>query len=81
MGICGGELVTADKPPIVSKQLLDAIMVEDRQSNRCFPNPPCTNESNWSEGFCETDDPFDELVAPKTGPWWWGRGFTRCDPI
>jgi len=81
MGICGRELVTANKSPVVSKQLFDVIMVEDSQGNRRFPNAPCTNEGNWGENFCKTNDPLDELVTAKTDPWWWGRGFTRRDSM
>ena len=72
-----GDLVTADEPTAVSKSLLDAIVVEDGQSNRCLPDSSCADESDWSEGFCEANNLLDQLVAPETGPRWRRRGFTR----
>ena len=72
-----GELIAADEPTAVSKPLPDSIAVEDGQSDRRFPDPSCTDESDWSEVFCETNDLFDQLVASKTGPWWRGRGLSR----
>jgi len=32
------ELITADEPPVVTKPLLDPIVVEDRQDGGCLPN-------------------------------------------
>ena len=65
--------VTTDESTVISKPLLDSVVVEDGQSNRCFPDPSWTNEGEWGEVFCETDDLLDQIVAPKTGPRWWGR--------
>ena len=56
MGARWGELVTTDKPTVVSEPFLDAIVVEDSQSDGCFPNPSWTNEGDWTEGFGDTDD-------------------------
>ena len=53
-------------------------MVEDSQSNGCFTDPPGTNKSDRGEVLDKINDPLDQLVAPKTGPWWWGRGFAEC---
>ena len=64
----GAELVTTDKPAIVSKLLLDATMVEDGEGDRCLPDPPWTDESDWREVFCEADDLLDQLVAAETDP-------------
>ena len=72
----GGELVTTDEPAVDSEPLLDAIVVEGSQSDGCFPDAPCTNESDWSEGFGEVGDLLDQLIASKTGPWRRGRKFT-----
>ena len=77
MNAGGRELVAADERAVVSKLLLDAIVVEDSQGNGCFPDPPCTEESDRGEGFNETDDLLDQLVAPKTGPWWRGKRFSK----
>ena len=72
-----GELIAADESTIVSKPLFDAIVVEDGQSDGCFPDSPCTNESEWGEAFRKVNNLLDQLVASETGPWWRGRGFTR----
>ena len=64
----GGELVAADEPTVVSEPSLDAIVVEDGQSDCCFPDPACTDESNRSEVFCEADIVLNQVVAPETGP-------------
>ena len=69
----GGELVATDKPTVVTKPLLDAVVVKDGQSNRRLADPAGTDESNWSKIFCKADDPLDQLVAPKTCPRWRGR--------
>ena len=39
MSARGGELIAADEPTVVSKPFLDAIVVEDSQSDGRFPNP------------------------------------------
>ena len=77
----GGELVATDEPTVVSKPLLDAIVVEDSQGDRCFSNPPWTNESDRSEIFCKANDRFDQLVTSKTGPQRQGRQFSRRDAV
>ena len=77
----GGELVATDEPTVVSEPFLDAIVVEDSQSDGGFPNPPCTDESDWGEIFCEVDDLFDQIVAPETGPRQWRGKFSRRDAM
>ena len=67
------ELVATDEPAVVPESLLDPIVVEDGQGDRSLPDPPCTNEGDWSEILCETNDLFDELVASETDPRRWGR--------
>ena len=74
----GGELVATDEPTVVSKPFLDAIVVKDSQGDGCFPNPPCTDESDRCEVFSEANDLVDQLVTSKTGPWWWGRRLSKC---
>ena len=73
MSVGGGELVAADEPTVGSEPFLDAAVMEDGKSDGCFPNPSRTDESNWGEVFCETDDLLDQLVPPKTRPRWRGR--------
>ena len=63
-----GELVATDEPTVGSKPFLDAIVVEDGESDGCFPNPPCTDESDWSQMFREGDDLLDQILASETGP-------------
>ena len=43
------ELVAADESTVVSKLFLDAIVVEDGQSDGRLPDPPWADESNRSE--------------------------------
>ena len=74
-----GELVAADESTVVSEPLLDAIVVKGGQSDSCFPDPPWTDEGEWSEIFCEADDFLDKFVASETGPWGWGWDFSGRD--
>jgi hypothetical protein len=81
VGERGGELVATDEPTVVTKPLLDAIVVEDGQGDGSFPNPASADESDGSELFRETDDLFDPFVASKEDPrWgWWGfSGYAGC---
>ena len=73
MSVRWGELVAADKSTVVPEPDLDAIAVEDGQSNGRFPDPGWTDQGDWCEVFSEDDDPLDQLVASETSPWWWGR--------
>jgi len=70
------EPVATDESTLIAKALLDAMVVEDGHSDRSLPNPTGTDESEWGEVFCETDDLIDQLVAPEQGPRWSGRQFT-----
>ena len=70
IGARGGELVATNKPTVVPKLFLYAIVVEDSQSDGCFPDSPGTNESDRIEIFGKTDGLLDQLVAPKAGPRW-----------
>ena len=59
MSARGGELVAADEPTVVSEPLLDAVLMEDGQSDGRFSDPPWTDECDWSEVFNEADDLLD----------------------
>ena len=72
-----GELVATDEPTVGSKPFLDAIMMEDGQSDGCFPNSSCTDEGDWGEVFCEADDVLDQLLTSEKDSRGWGRRFTR----
>jgi len=73
----GWELVATDKPTVGPKPFLDAIVMEDGESNGCFPNPPCADESDWSEILCKANDLLDQILASETGPRWWGRRLSK----
>jgi hypothetical protein len=81
MGTRSGKLVAADESTVPAESLFDLIVVEDFESNRRLPNPPCTDESNGFEDFGEPDDLFDQLVASKTVPRRRGRQFTKRGTI
>ena len=72
------ELVATDEPTVITEPFLDAIVVEDGQSDRCLPNPTCTDESDGCQVVHETDDLFDQFVAPKEGPRWGWWQFSRA---
>ena len=76
MGEGGGELIATDEPTIVAETLLDAIVVEDCQSDGCLADPSWTDESDWGEVFSETNDLLNQIVTSAAGPWRWGWGFT-----
>ena len=71
------ELVATDEPAVVSKPLHDAIVVEDSQGNGRFSDPPCADESDWSEVFHETNEICDQFIASETGSRRRRWGFTR----
>ena len=75
----GGELVATDEPTVVAESLPDAIIVEDGQGDRSLANPAGTDESDWSEMFCETNDLLDQVVASKEGSRWRWWGFSTGD--
>jgi len=67
---CRRELVTSDESTIPPKPLLDAIVMEDRESDGRLANSTCANESDGGQIFCKANDLLDRLVASKTGPGW-----------
>ena len=75
----GGELVTADKPTVVSEPFLDAIVMEDSESDACFAYAPWTDESDRGEVFCKTDNLLDKLVASEIDPRWLWRQLSGRD--
>ena len=74
------KLVAADESTVLVKPLLDAVMVKDSESERCFANPP-TPMSDWFQVFCEANDLPDRLVSSETGPRRWGRRFSNKGTI
>ena len=71
------KLIATDKPAVVSEPFLDTIVVYDSQSDGRLPDPPRTDEGDWSEVPSEVNDLLDEFVTSETGPRWRGWGFTR----
>jgi len=49
------ELITADKPTVIAKSLLDPIVVENGQSDRRLANSAGTDESDWSKVLSQVD--------------------------
>ena len=81
VGAGGRKLIAAKEPTVVSKSLLDALVVEDGQSNGGFPDSPWADEGDRGEGFREAHHLPDQFVAPKTGSWWQGWNFARGDTM
>ena len=71
------ELVATDEPAVLAEPFLDAVVVEDGQSNRRLPDPPYANESDGRELFGEANDLLDQLVASETGPRRRGRRLSK----
>ena len=53
------EFVATDEPTVVTKPPLDSIVVQDRQGDRRFPDPPGTDESDWPKVFSEINRLLD----------------------
>ena len=73
----GGKLIAADESTVIAESFLDAFVVKDSESNRSFPDPSCTDESEGFDIFCDSKDLLDQLVPTKTSAWWRGRKFPR----
>jgi hypothetical protein len=67
------ELVTTDESAVIAESVLDAIVVEEGESDGGFSDSPCANKGDGFEVFGETDELLDQLVTSKTCPGWWGR--------
>ena len=65
----GGELVAPDKSTVMSKPLLDSIVVEDSQGDRGLADPASTDQSDWCELLGQIDNLLDQLVAAEERPW------------
>ena len=48
-------MVATDEPAMMPEPLLDSFVVENSESGGGFPNPACTDESDWTEVFSEMD--------------------------
>ena len=74
----GRELITADESTVMTKSLLDPIVVENGQSDRRLADSASTDESDWIKLLSQVDYLFDQLVASEKGLRWQRRGFSRC---
>ena len=80
MSARGRELVTPNESTVVTKPLLDPVVLENGQCDRGLANSTSTDESDWSKLLGEIDYLLDQLVASEEGPWWrrWGfPGYAR----
>ena len=77
MNVGGRELVTADKPTVVAESLLDAIIMEGSQSDRCISDPTRTNGGDGCQVFGQVNNLLDQHVTSETGPRRRWRWFTR----
>ena len=79
MSTRGWELVATNEPTVIAEPFLDAIVVEDCQRDRRFPDSRCTDQSHRFQVFCGFDDLLDYLITPETGPRRRGRNFSGRD--
>jgi len=77
MSTRGGELIATDEPTVITKSLLDLIVVDNSQGDGGLANSASTDESNWNQVLSEIDYLLDQLVASKKGPRGRGRAFPR----
>ena len=63
------EFITTDEPTVMTEPCLNASVVEDRERDGRFPDPPRTDESDRFESFGETNfNLLDQSVTSETGP-------------
>ena len=77
MGTRSRKLIAADESTVSAKSFLDPLVVEGSESNRCFPDSPCTDESDGFQVYSETDDLLDQLVPSEAVPRGRRRQFTN----
>ena len=55
MSMRGWELVTTNKPAVISEPLPDSVVVENGQRDGSFPDPTGADESDWAKVISEID--------------------------
>ena len=75
------KLIATDESTVLAEPCFDPIVLEGGKSDGCFPNPPCTDESDGFKVFGESDDLLDQLVTPETIPRCRRREFTKGNAI
>jgi len=73
----GGELITPNESTVMTKPLLDPVVVEDGQGNRGLTDSASTDESDRGELLGQIDYLLDQLVTAEEGPWGQGWNFSR----
>jgi len=70
----GGELITANESTVMTKPLLDPVVVENGQGNGGLADSTGTNQGDWNKILGEIDCLLDQLVASEERSW--RRGWT-----
>ena len=65
----GREFVATNEPTMMTKPLLDPIVVENSQCDGSLTNSAGTDENDWGTVLSEIDYLLDQLVASEEGPW------------
>jgi len=75
----GRELVTPNESTVVTKPLLDPVVLENGQCDRGLANSTSTDESDRSKLLGEIDYLLDQLVASEGPRWqrWRFSGYAR----
>ena len=63
----GREPIAANESAVIAKPILDSLVVEDSESNRSLPDPPCTDESEGLKNFREPHNLLDQRISSKAG--------------
>ena len=69
MGTRSWELIASDESTVLAKSFFDPVVVKNCESDGRFADPSCADESNGFQVFGESDDPFNQIITSKTGPW------------
>ena len=79
VGTRSRELIATNESAVITKPILDPIVVEHGKGDGRFPNPPCADESNRFEVFSQTGNLLDQFAASETGPGRRRRRFSKRD--
>ena len=77
MSVRGREFIATNEPTVMTKPLLDPIVLKNGQGDGGLANSASTNEGDWSKVLSKIDYLLDQLVASEEGPWWQRWGFSR----
>jgi len=68
MNTRGRELVAANESTVMTKPLLDPVVVENGQGDGGLADSTSTDESDWNKLLGEIDYLLDQLVASEESP-------------